>query len=117
MGSGVFVRFEGGEGEGGEVVDLVLFGEPLFAVVEGGEGDVTHDVVGGVDDRIDVGGFEFGFDRLNDFLIELLGDGFDEGIAGLELLAEGCDFGFELGFGNGDGFMDGGTIVGEDDEF
>ena len=117
MGSGVFVGFEGGEGEGGEVVDLVLFGEPLFAVVEGGEGDVTHDVVGGIDDRIDVGGFEFAFDRLNDGLVEFLGDRFDEGVAGLELLAEGGDFGFELGFGDVDGFVDGGTIAREDDEF
>ena len=116
-GCGIFVGFEWGEGEGGEVVDLIVFSEPLFAVVEGCEGDVTHDVIGGIDDRIDVGGFEFGFDRLNDGLVEFLGDGFDEGIAGLELFTEGFDFGFELVFGNGDGFMDGGTIAREDDEF
>lgn len=76
-GCGVFVGFDRGEGEGSEVVDLIFFGEPLFAVVECGEGDVTHDVVWGVDDRINIGGFEFGFDRLNDGLVEFLGAGFD----------------------------------------
>jgi hypothetical protein len=46
---------------GGDGADGVAFNEVIFAVVEGGEGDVSDGAVGGEDEVFDIGGFEFGF--------------------------------------------------------
>ena len=56
---------EVGKAGGGDVVDAVALGEPVFAIVDGGEGDVAQGAVRGIDDGIDVSIFEIGFDGSN----------------------------------------------------
>ena len=66
-----------GEGLGGDVVDSVALGEPLGAVVEGGDRDVAGDVIEG-EEEMEIGilgnfGLEGGG---NEPVVELLAGGF-----------------------------------------
>ena len=65
-----------GEGLGGDVVDGVALGEPLGAVVEGGDRDVAQLGVGGVDQGFGITGFEVGFEGFDEPVVEFLGDRF-----------------------------------------
>lgn len=85
-----------GEGLGGDVVNGVALGEPLVAVVEGGEGDVAELGIGGVDEGLGLAGFEIGFEGFDEPVVEFLGDRFGvlggvlEG--GAEVLEGGVEF-------------------------
>ena len=113
MGFGVEV----GEAGGGDVVDAIALGEPLFAVMECGEGDVAQLSVGGVDDGFGVGGVEVFFEGSNEGLIEGL-SGF--GGIGAGIFEGGAKFGdglVEFFAGDVDGAADGGGVGGDEDEF
>lgn len=120
LSGGLVVEF--GEGFGGDVVDAVALDQPLFAVgllavVEGGEGDVAELSVGGIDDGLDVGLGEVGFDGFDQPVVEFLGGlgGVAAGV--LQGLAEGEDGLVEFGFADVDGAAEGWGVGGGDDEF
>ena len=47
---------------GGDGADGVAFDQVVFAVVEGGEGNIADGAVGGEDEMFDICGFEFRFE-------------------------------------------------------
>ncbi len=108
---------EVGEGLGGDVVDGVALGEPLGAVVEGGEGDVAQLGVGGVDEGLGMGLGEVGFEGFDQPVVEFLGDRF--GVAG-GVLEDGTvvfDGDVEFFAFDWDGAAEGWRVGGGDDQF
>lgn len=59
-----------------DVIDAVALGEPLLAIMEGSEGDIAQLAIGGVDDVLDVGLFQVGFQGLDQPAVEFLSGGF-----------------------------------------
>ncbi len=108
-----------GEGGGGDVVDAIGLDQPVLAVVEGGEGNIAEDAVGGVEDGLGFNGGEVGFKVFEQPGVEFLGDGFGVLAGVLEGGAEGLDRLLEFGSGNVNGVAAGWGlgVGGGEDEF
>ena len=57
---------------GDEVIDAILLDQPLFAIIECGEGDIAQLSVRGIEDRIGFGLFEVFFDGFDEYIVEFL---------------------------------------------